>query len=162
MLQLVASQMLQPEQKRQWKQDHPKSMSHNCRSTEGIRLEGTTVGQLVQPTCTWHRIASRFLNIFSEGDSTASLGNLFQRLVTCIVKKFFLISRWNLLCISFYLLPPVLLLGITEQSVAPSSDTLPSHTYMHRYLLQLQPVFMSSKSKQGIAVYPRVLIQEWS
>lgn len=36
-------------------------------------------------------------------------------------KKFFLISRWNLWCFSFW--PLLLILSQTEQSLAPSSDT---------------------------------------
>jgi len=38
------------------------------------------------------------LNISREGDSTTSLGSLFQCSVTLRVKKFFLMFRWNFLC----------------------------------------------------------------
>lgn len=37
---------------------------------------------------------------FPWGKSTASLDNLFQRVVTCTVKNFFLIFRWNFLFIN--------------------------------------------------------------
>ena len=64
---------------------------------------------------TWHRIVSRhFWNISSEGDSTPSLGNLFQCMVSCRV-KFFLMFMWNFLGISFCPLVLVLLLSTTEQ-----------------------------------------------
>lgn len=56
--------------------------------TERVRLEGSTVGHQVT---TEHRIVSRwFMIILSEGDSTASLGSLFQCMVTCTLKKFFI------------------------------------------------------------------------
>ncbi|NWH55124.1 EGFLA protein, partial [Fregata magnificens] len=43
-----------------------------------------------------HRTASRrVLNISRQGDSTTSLGSLFQCSVTLTVKKFFLMFRWN-------------------------------------------------------------------
>jgi len=37
-----------------------------------------------------------FLNTSSDGDSTTSLGSLFQYLTTLSIKKFFLISDLNL------------------------------------------------------------------
>jgi len=47
-----------------------------------------------------HRTSSRqVLNISREGDSTTSLGSLFQGSVTLRV-KFFLMFRWNFLCFS--------------------------------------------------------------
>ena len=49
-----------------------------------------------------HRQASRqLLNISVEGDSTASLGSLFQCSVNHTVNKFFCMSVWNFLCLSF-------------------------------------------------------------
>lgn len=68
------------------------------------------------------RIVSRqLLDISSEGSSTTSLGSLFQCSVTYIVRKFFLMFRLNFLCISFCLLPVVLLLGTTKKTLAPPS-----------------------------------------
>lgn len=47
--------------------------------------------QAGSPQSAGHRIVSRwFVNILSEGDSTASLGNLFQCMVTSTLKKFFI------------------------------------------------------------------------
>ncbi|KAJ7417752.1 hypothetical protein WISP_62774 [Willisornis vidua] len=69
---------------------------------------------------TWHKVASRrFLNVSSEGNSTTSLGNLFQWSVTRTL-KFFLIFWWNFLCISFYPLPLALCFGTTEKSLGLS------------------------------------------
>ena len=69
-----------------------------------------------------HRILSRWvLNISREGDSTTSLGSLFQCSVTLRGKKFFLMFRWNFLCFSLRPLPLVLLLCTTEKSLALSS-----------------------------------------
>ncbi|NXN59337.1 TESK2 kinase, partial [Rynchops niger] len=46
-----------------------------------------------------HRNASRqVLNISRDGDSTTSLGSLFQCSATLKVKKFVLMFRWNFLC----------------------------------------------------------------
>ena len=64
------------------------------------------MGHLVQPSCRsrvtysrLHRTLSRqVLNISREGESTTSLGNLFQCSITLKVKKFFLMFSWNFLC----------------------------------------------------------------
>ena len=77
-------------------------------------LKGTSVGHLVQPSCrsrvTYSRLhrtlSRRVLNISRGGDSTTSLGSLFQCSVTLRGKKFFLTFRWNLLCFSLCPLPP--------------------------------------------------------
>jgi len=48
-----------------------------------------------------HGTVSRWvLNISREGDSTTSLGNLFQGFACLRVKKFFLMFSWNFLCFS--------------------------------------------------------------
>jgi len=69
--------------------------SQNRRITECSGLEGTSEGHLVQPSCRsrvaysrLHRTSSRLvLNISKEGDSTSSLGSLFQCSVTLRVKE---------------------------------------------------------------------------
>ena len=67
-----------------------------------------------------HSTASRrVLNISREGDSTASLGSLFQVSITLRGKKFFLMFSWNFLCSSLCPLPLVLSLGTTAKSLAP-------------------------------------------
>jgi len=61
------------------------------------------------------------LNISREGESTTSLGSLFQGSVTVREKLFFLMFRQNFLCFNLCPLPLVLSLGTTEKSLAPSS-----------------------------------------
>jgi len=69
-----------------------------------------------------HRTLSRWvLNISREGDSTTSLGSLFQGSITLRGKLFFLMFSWNFLCFSLCPLPLVLSLGTAEKSLAPSS-----------------------------------------
>ena len=69
-----------------------------------------------------HRTTSRQVwNISREGDSTASLGSLFQCSVTLRVKKFFLGFSWSFLGFSLCPLPLVLSLGTTGKSLAPAS-----------------------------------------
>ena len=87
--------------------------SQNHRITECQGLEGTSVDQLVQPSCQsrvtysrLHRTVSRLvLNISREGESTTSLGNLFQFSITLRGRKFFLMFRQNFLCLSLCPLP---------------------------------------------------------
>jgi len=72
-------------------------------------LEGTSGDHLAQPLCQsrvtysrLHRTLSRqVLNISKEGDSTASLGSLFQCSVTLRGKKFFLMFRWNMRAVTW-------------------------------------------------------------
>ena len=86
------------------------------------------MGHPVQPPClsrvTYSRLhrtlSRRGLNISREGDSTASLGSLFQGSVTLRGQKFLLMFRRNFLCFSLCLLPLVLSLGTTEKCLAPS------------------------------------------
>lgn len=63
-----------------------------------------------------------FLNIYTDGDPTASLGNPCQCSITLTVKKCFLVFKWNLMCFSSCLVPFVLSLGTTERNLAPSSS----------------------------------------
>lgn len=72
-----------------------------------VRLKGTTGGHLVQLSCSSSatqnqllRTVSRWLlNIFKDRDSSTSLGNTCQCLVTLTVESF-LMCRQNLLCFS--------------------------------------------------------------
>ena len=105
------------------------NQSQNHRITEWSGLEGTSVDLLVHPPyqsrvtySRLHRTSSRqVLNISREGDSAAPLGSLFQCSVTLKGKNFFLVFIWNFLCCSLCRLPLVLLLGTTENSLAPLS-----------------------------------------
>jgi len=78
-------------------------LEQNRRTTERVRLEGTSGGHLVQPLCSsratqrWlPKTVSRWLLNISR-DSTTSLGNLCQCLVILTVKKWFLMFRSMLL-----------------------------------------------------------------
>ena len=109
-------------------QHSPFAGSQDHGITERWGLEGTSVGHLVQPPCqsriTYSRLhrtlSRRVLNISREGDSTTSLGSLFQCSFTLRVKKFFFMFTWNFLCFNLCPLPLVLLLGTTPESLAPS------------------------------------------
>ena len=67
------------------------------RVTESLKLEGTAGRHLVQPPCSgraaesWlpRTMAKQLLNISKNGESTTSLGNLCQCLVTLTLKKVF-------------------------------------------------------------------------
>ena len=70
---------------------------YGYRITERLRLEGNFGGHLVQPlsssrtTYSWfpRTVSRQLLSIPKEGDSTISLGNFCQSLVTLTVKKVF-------------------------------------------------------------------------
>ena len=61
------------------------------------------------------------LNTSRDGDSTTSLGSLFQGLITLSVKNFFLISNLNLLWCNFRPFPLVLSLVTWEKRLIPTS-----------------------------------------
>ena len=65
-------------------------------------------------------MSRQVLNV-SRGDSRTSPGSLRQGSVTLKVEKLLLIFSWNFPCCSLCPLPPVLSLGTTGRSPAPSS-----------------------------------------
>jgi len=97
------------------------------------------VSHLVQPhfqsSVTYsrlHRTLSRWvLNISREGESTSSLGSLFQGSVTLRGKKFFLMFKWNFLCFSLCPFPLVLLLAPLKRVWPHPLDIHPSDIYKH-------------------------------
>jgi len=68
--------------------------------------------------------SKRFLNTSRDGDSTTSLGSLFQCLTTLSVKKCFLISRLNLPCHNLRPFPLVLSPVSSEKRPTPSGGIL--------------------------------------
>jgi len=125
---------------------------HYHRITKCSGLEGTSVGHLVQPLCQsrvtcsrLHRTLTRqVLNISRGGDSTTSLGSLFQCSVTLRGKKFFLMFRRKFLCFSLCPLPLVLSLGTTKRVWPHPLDTHPSDIYKHL----LHPLFFRLEQAQ--------------
>ena len=97
-------------------------------------------GHLVQAPCSTRAtsihlpttVSRQLWSLSKDGDSTASLGNLCQCLVTPIVKNCFLMFRGKPPCFSLCPLPLVLSLRTTKKSLAPSSLHPP-----FRYLYQL-------------------------
>lgn len=108
--------------------------TQNQRTTEWVSLGGTTAGHLVWPPCSNRVIpehtaqggSQHLLNIPSERDSTASLGDLFQCVVTHIVKQFSLRFSWKFLCIGICMFFLILLLG-TIKSVWCTKSSLYVH-----------------------------------
>lgn len=76
-----------------------------------------------------HRKASwQVLNFSRKGNSTISLGSLFQCSVTIKIKKFFLAFMWNFLCSSLCSLPLVLSVGTKKSlpsGLLASPDAIP-------------------------------------
>lgn len=64
--------------------------------------------------------------------STTSLGILAQCLTSPTVRKFFLVCRWSFLYVNLDLLPLGPPLGITEESLSPSSSSASYQMFIHR------------------------------
>ena len=82
--------------------------SQNCGDWKGPQETIKANPLLKQVPCSRsHRKASRqVLNISIKGDSTSSLGNLFQCSIILTVKRFCMFV-WNILCSSFLLFFPL-------------------------------------------------------
>ena len=68
-----------------------------------------------------HTIYTFFLKTSREGDSTTSLGSLFQYLTSLSVKNFLLIPKLNLPCHNLRTFSLVLSIGAWEKKLIPSS-----------------------------------------
>lgn len=71
--------------------------------TDWLRLQGTSGGHFVQPPCSsrlFRAVASWVLHISTDGDSTTSLGKLFQCSTTLPGKKCFLVFLQIISCVS--------------------------------------------------------------
>ena len=73
----------------------------------------------------WSTTSTRFFNTSRDGDSTTSLGSLFQCLTTVSVKKFFLISNLNFPWHNLRPLPLILSLVTWDHRPPPASLQLP-------------------------------------
>ena len=112
------------------------------------------MGHLVQHSCrsrvTYSRLhrtlSRRVLNISREGDSTTSLGSLFQCSITLRGKKFFLMFRQNFLWLSLCPLPLVLSLG-TKDLWTPEVFLLFS-----RSKLAMDKTFLTAKTKYDFSL----------
>lgn len=100
-----------------------KKVNHGI--TKWSSSEGTSGHHLVQPPCSSKvprstlptTVSRQLLNISRGGDSCGQPVPVLSH--PC--SKVFLIFRWIFLCFSLYLLPLSLLLGTTEESLAPPS-----------------------------------------
>lgn len=70
-----------------------------------------TYRRLLRTMSTW------LLNIFEDGDSIASMGNLCQSSATLIIIKCFLMVKWDFLYVSLCRLPLDPSLGTTKKSL---------------------------------------------
>ncbi|NXN56925.1 ARMC4 protein, partial [Rynchops niger] len=119
-------------------------------STAGVFLNGVSNNKGFRGVMNIFMNASRrVLKISREGDSTTSLGSLFQCSVTLTVKKFFRVFERNFLCSNLCPLPLVLSLGTIEKSLAPSSFS-PPFRYLNAISIN-SPVIYSWVSKSGTA-----------
>jgi len=85
-----------------------------------------------------------------EEDPAAFLVNVFQRSDTFTVQKFFITFVWNFLCCSFCPLLLVLLLYITEKSLASFTCLLPISylSALMRSAPHLQPSLLQAEQPQ--------------
>jgi len=94
-----------------------------------------------------------FLNTSRDGDSTISLGSLFQCFITLSVKKFFLISSLNLLWCNLRPFPLVLLLVTGEKRLTATSPTS-FQVAVDSEKVSPQPPLLQAKQAQ----FPRLLL----
>ncbi|KAK4826124.1 LOW QUALITY PROTEIN: hypothetical protein QYF61_005276 [Mycteria americana] len=92
--------------------------------------------------------SKRPLNTSRDGDSTTSLGSLFQCLITLSVKKNFLISSLNLPWRNLRPFPLVLSLVTWEKRPTPTSLQPPFHVVVESDEVSPQPPFLQAKQSQ--------------
>ena len=72
------------------------SESQNCRGWKGPQeIASNPLLRQVPYNRSHRQVSSRVLSVSREGDSTASLGSLFQCCVTFTIKKLFHTFVWN-------------------------------------------------------------------
>ena len=116
----------------------------NHQITEWLKLEGTSRLHLVQSPYSEQVTKSTLpmtmfswvLNISKSGDSTTSLGSLFQCLTTLTVKKVFLMFKFNFTY--FSLCPLLLLLSLvtTERRLTSSPSFFSPVRYLYADFIQ--------------------------
>lgn len=93
-------------------------------------------------------MSGRVLSISKDHDSAISLGNVFQCSNTLIVKKCFLVCRWNFLSQFVPILPLALSLGTAEKSLAASSLHSPKQGFMHSQMILPEPSLLQAEQLQ--------------
>lgn len=120
--------------------------------TKWLRLWGTSAGQLVQLPSSGRATQSQLpssvskllLSISKEGDTAASLGNLYLCSFPLTVKMYFLVFRQNLLYCSFYTLPLALSLDTGHRALPQS---LPyNYVLVHNLLVRAYTRYFSERN----------------
>ena len=106
-------------------------------------------------------MSRRVLNISREGDSTTSLGSLFQGSVTLRGKKFFLMFRQNFLCFN---LCPEAGTRFRNTHVPSSTETAASPSQCCNcplYPTKMIPVPLGYSTGWGALIHHNILVVPW-
>lgn len=93
-------------------------------------------------------------NISREVDYKTSLGNLYQYSVMLIVKNFFLIWRWNILCFILCPLPLVLVTGHHQKESGPILLKPSLKVFLYIDKIPSKPFLLQAKQVQLAQPFP--------